>query len=236
MKNVLYPEKMTASRHFRVDSNYLKFHNSHSKLITRLLVLIFVLLLSVTFAKAQDTVCVNSLAVPYSVTNHAGASYTWALSGGGALTSTSGNATSVNWGATPGTYTLQVQETSSAGCLGDPVTLNVVVLPLATATIAGNSTLCYSDGTPTVTVTLTGVGPWTFTYTDGTTPVTVTNHNSTTYTIPLSMAALTPAAGGSPKVTTYTLTAINNKFCSGTFSGSAVITVNPKPVTSAISH
>lgn len=199
---------------------------------------IFLAILSCTLffeksANAQaDTVCVGATLVPYSVTNTTGSAYAWTLSGGGVLSSTSGNAISVNWGTTPGTYQLQVKETSSTGCEGDPVSLDVVVIPKATAAIAGNTTMCYNDGAPTVTITLTGVGPWTFTYTDGTTNHTVTNHASNTFTFTASPTI--PGAGTSSATTTYSMVSVSNKFCAGTVSGSAAITVNPKPVTSAI--
>lgn len=186
------------------------------------------------FAQSPDTVCVSSTLVPYSVTNTVGSSYAWTLSGGGALSAATGNAITVNWGSTPGTYTLQVQETSSTGCVGDPVSLDVVVIPLTTAAISGTSAMCFDDPNPVVTISLTGVGPWTFSYTDGTTTSTVTNHNSNTFTF--SPSPTIPAAGTSPATTTYTLVSVSNKFCSGTTSGSAVITVNPKPVTSSILH
>jgi hypothetical protein len=195
---------------------------------------LFILGSNVSMAQTADTVCVNSSVVPYSVTNTTGSTYAWTLSGGGALSSTSGNAITVNWGATPGTYNLQVQETSSTGCAGDPVSLNVVVIPLATASISGTTNMCYSDPNPTITISLTGVGPWTFSYTNGTTTSTVTNHTSNTYTFTPSPTI--PAAGTSPANTTYSLVSVSNKFCSGTTSGSAVVTVNPKPVTSAILH
>ena len=187
-------------------------------------------------AKAQsiDTVCVGSSAVPYSVTNTVGSTYAWTLSGGGALSSTTGNATSVNWSNVPGRYTLQVQETSSTGCAGDPVSLSIDVIPAATASISGNTSMCYNDPNPTVTISLTGVGPWTFTFSDGTTNNTITNHTSNTFTFVASPTI--PAAGTSPATTTYTLVSVSNKFCSGTISGSAAITVNPKPVTSTIFH
>lgn len=196
--------------------------------------ILFVLSSKSSFAQTPDTVCVNSTLVPYSVTNTVGSSYAWTLGGGGALSAATGNAITVNWGAVAGTYNLQVQETSSTGCAGDPVSLNVVVIPLATATISGTSSMCYNDPNPTVTISLTGVGPYTFSYSNGTTTSTVTNHPSSTYTFTPSPTI--PGAGTSPANTTYTMVSVSNKFCSGTTSGSAVITVNPKPVTSAIIH
>jgi hypothetical protein len=185
-------------------------------------------------AQTADTVCVNSTLVPYSVTNTVGSTYAWTLSGGGAMSAATGNAITVNWGAVAGTYNLQIQETSSTGCTGDPVALNVVVIPLATAAISGNSSMCYNDPNPIVTINLTGVGPWTFSYTDGTTVSTVTNHASSSFTF--NPTPTIPSAGTSAATTTYSLVSVSNKFCSGTTSGSAVITVNPKPVTSAIIH
>jgi len=185
-------------------------------------------------AQTADTVCVNSTLVPYSVTNTVGSTYAWTLSGGGAMSAATGNAITVNWGAVAGTYNLQIQETSSTGCAGDPVALDVVVIPLATAAISGNSSMCYNDPNPIVTINLTGVGPWTFSYTDGTTVSTVTNHTLSSYSF--SPTPTIPSAGTSAATTTYSLVSVSNKFCSGTTSGSAVITVNPKPVTSAIIH
>ena len=198
------------------------------------LTFLFVLSASSLFAQTADTVCVNSVAVPYSVTSTGGSTYAWTLSGGGTLSSNSGNAISVNWNNTPGTYNLQVQETSATGCSGDAVSLNVVVIPLATASISGNTSMCYNDPNPNITISLTGVGPFTFTYSNGTTNTTVTNYASNTYTF--NPSPTIPTAGTSPATTTYSLVSVSNKFCSGTTSGSAAVVVNPKPVTSAIIH
>lgn len=198
------------------------------------LTVLFLLTASSLFAQTADTVCVNSVAVPYSVTSTGGSTYAWTLSGGGTLSSNSGSAISVNWNNTPGTYNLQVQETSATGCAGDAVSLNVVVIPLATASISGNTAMCYNDPNPNITISLTGVGPFTFTYSNGTTNTTVTNYASNTYTF--NPSPTIPAAGTSAATTTYSLVSVSNKFCSGTTSGSAAVVVNPKPVTSAIIH
>jgi hypothetical protein len=185
-------------------------------------------------AQSIDTVCVGAVSVPYSVTNTAGSSYAWTLSGGGSLSSATGNATTINWGSTPGRYTLQIQETSSTGCTGDPVSLSVDVIPASTASISGNTNMCYNDPNPTVTISLTGVGPWNFSYSDGTTTSTISNHTSNTFTFVASPTI--PTAGSTAVTTTYTMVSVSNKFCSGTVSGSATVVVNPKPVTAAILH
>lgn len=67
--------------------------------------LFFVLLLSViSFALSaqttdQDTVCVNAANVQYYVTNTAGSSYAWSVTGGGTISSGQGtNSILINWG------------------------------------------------------------------------------------------------------------------------------------------
>ncbi len=66
-------------------------------------------------------------------------------------------------------------------------------------------------------ITLTGTGPWDFTYTDGVTPVNVSGQATSPYTI---------SGGGDG---TYTVTVVSDANCTGTSSGSAVITTNPLP-------
>lgn len=62
-------------------------------------------------------VSTNETGVSYSVTATPGYSYNWTFpSGGGSIASGQGtNSVSVNWGATPGTYTLQVTATRLCG-------------------------------------------------------------------------------------------------------------------------
>ena len=112
--------------------------------------LIGALLLATNFLVAQtntspvQTVCAGSIAEPYLINPPtAGSTYQWSLSGGGTLNN--GLATdniTVDWGITPGTYTITVIETDVNGCDGAPVTVDVTVLALPSPTVASSQTAC----------------------------------------------------------------------------------------------
>ena len=112
--------------------------------------LIGALLLATNFLVAQtntspvQTVCAGSIAEPYLINPPtAGSTYQWSLSGGGTLNN--GLATdniTVDWGMTPGTYTITVTETDVNGCDGAPVTVDVTVLALPSPTVASSQTVC----------------------------------------------------------------------------------------------
>ena len=72
-----------------------------------------------------DTICVG-LNQNYSVDLTTGSTYDWSITGGGSLNNNGQNFTSVTW-QTPGDYTVSVQETTSNGCIGQPVVLDVTV-------------------------------------------------------------------------------------------------------------
>jgi hypothetical protein len=181
-------------------------------------------------AQSIDTVCAGSTSVAYSVTNTTGSTYYWVINGGTQASGGNTNAITVDWNSTSGTDTLMVVEKNSSGCFGDTVKLAVYRMPIPTATISGTTSICYNNST-TISVALTGVGPWNITYTDGTTSTNVNGITSSPYTF------TTPVYATGTGTVTYTLTSVSNSFgCAGTTSGSAAITVNNKPVTSAISH
>jgi hypothetical protein len=94
-------------------------------------------------------------------------------------------------------------------------TLPVTVLPTATGTISGTSTINIGQSA-NLSINLTGTAPWVYTVSDGV--------NSSNYTTSLSSITqnVSPTA-----TTTYTLGTIRDNVCgTGTTSGSAVITVN----------
>lgn len=205
-----------------------------------LLIFIYSLPLYYTSAYSQtpDTVCAGATSKIYSVDNTAGSTYQWFITGG--IQTAGGNSSSitVDWGNTAGLYSLKVLETSSHSCLGDTVILPVRILPLPTAVLSGNTNMCYNDPSPSLTVNFTGLGPWTFIYSDGSASDTISNVNTNPYIFNPGLAPVVPAAGGSPLTTTYSLVSVSGlKSCSGgSVSGTASITINPKPVTSSIHH
>ena len=109
-----------------------------------LLLLITQSLFSQTNTSPFQTVCAGSLAEPYLITPPTpGSSYQWTLTGGGTINTglTSDNIT-VDWGVTPGTYTMTVVETDANGCIGDPVNLDITVTPLPSATVGTSQIAC----------------------------------------------------------------------------------------------
>ena len=87
----------------------------------------------------NTTVCVGTST--YSVLNEANTTYTWQLSGGGALNYLGSTAT-VNW-TTPGTYTLTVSPSNICGSgTARTTTITVLSVPQQPTTIIGIDTVC----------------------------------------------------------------------------------------------
>ena len=127
-----------------------------NKLLNRIFLGIFLLTSSVMFAQTNtspfQTVCAGSVE-PYLINPPTpGSTYQWNLTGGGTIIngSTTDNIT-VNWGVNPGVYIVSVIETDANGCIGLPMTVDVTVDPLPTATIANSQTACLGSTIPDLT-------------------------------------------------------------------------------------
>jgi gliding motility-associated-like protein len=113
-----------------------------------------------------------------------------------------------------GTYTKTVQ--AQSGCDSIAV-LNLVVSPLATASVSGGNPICQGTGT-TLSVVFTGTAPWTMVYSDGTTTHTVSDIQSSPYELRVS-----------PTVnTTYSILSVSDLKCVNTQVNSS-ITINVIP-------
>lgn len=142
----------------------------------------------------------------------AGSAYNW--SGPASFTSTSATPSITNAAfANAGTYSVTV--TDANGCNAQATT-TVSVNSSVTATVSGGGTVC-SGNTTTVSIALSGAGPWDFTYSDGTNSTPVTGQATSPYTITTGTAGV------------YTVTALSSNGCTGTASGSATVTVTPLP-------
>jgi len=115
---------------------------------------------------------------------------------------------------TAGTYTVKLTVTASNSCVST-ISKQVVINSAPTGSISGTTSICPGNSA-TLTVSLTGQGPWVLDYTDASSPISVTTSSSTISVSPTSNK-------------TFYLTSLSDSKCpaiSGGLSGSAVITVN----------
>jgi hypothetical protein len=116
-----------------------------------------------------------------------------------------------------GTYTLA--GVTDAVCTNGKGSGTAIVKQLAapTALLSGDASIC-ENTSATLTVSLTGIAPWQFSYKkDNGTPVAIQDVN----TSPRTLSVSDPG--------NYTLFEVYDKFCKGTVSGSARISVMPTP-------
>lgn len=159
--------------------------------------------------------------------------FTYNINGGAtqSITTVSGNSVTIAVPTTtPGTYNynlLSVADATAQVCgQVQSGTATVIVDPLPTASIAGNTTVCRNAPSPQITFTgATGVAPYTFTYTINGGPnqnVTTVSGNSVTVSVPTTTAG----------TFTYALVSVQNAGpvpCTQAQTGSVVVTVNPLP-------
>ena len=113
--------------------------------------------------QGAHTVCLGDVA-PYGVIKTTGSTYAWSIipltGGNGTIASGNSNLTSVTWN-NAGTCTLQVIETSSAGCAGTPVQITVTVISANTIALTSvaateNQTVCINTAITNITYATTG--------------------------------------------------------------------------------
>jgi hypothetical protein len=115
-----------------------------------------------------------------------------------------------------GIYTLSaVSDHVRNGCVAGTGT--VVFRQVPTAAISGTGTICEYTSAP-LRVTLTGTAPWAYSY-----------HRDADTAKIVTGVAVSPNFVSVTKAGTYTLVSVSDKYCKGTVSGNAVITVTPAP-------
>ena len=132
-----------------------------------------------TISTSTQTICLGSIKdyrvdwqLPDLLTGTPGSTYAWTLSAAvsGTASITAGQTTNyitVDWGTTPaGSYTnaLSVIETTSGGCIGTVVNLNVIITPLITPTFTAIGPLCQNSTAPVLPTSSTNLpaitGSW----------------------------------------------------------------------------
>ncbi|MCX6317309.1 MAG: PKD domain-containing protein [Bacteroidetes bacterium] len=159
--------------------------------------------------------------------------FTYNINGGAnqTITTTVGNTVTVSVPtATTGTFNynlVSVSDGTAQVCAQAQTGIaTVIVDPLPTASIAGNTAVCVNAPSPNITFTgATGVPPYTFNYTINAGPtqsVTTVAGNSVTVAVPTTTAG----------TFTYSLQSVQNAGpvpCTQAQTGNVVVTVNPLP-------
>lgn len=183
----------------------------------------------------STAVCQNSAAPDITFTGSNGIppyTFTYSINGGANQTVTTISGNSVTLPASTsvaGTFTyslLSIQDSANICTKTQTGNAVIIVSPLPTSTIAGDTTICNSSPSPDITFTgADGLAPYTFTYTvnSGTNQtITTTSGNSVNLPVPTNVTGSF----------TYSLVSIQDSGlsnCSQTQSGSAIVTVNPLP-------
>jgi len=160
------------------------------------------------------TQCASSNSVTYSITNHAGSTYSWTSTGGVTIMSGAGsNSITVNIGSTNGT--ISVTETSSSGCSGS-ATQNITVNSKPSPTITGSPfTQCASSNGVAYNVTNNAGSTYSWSVTGGLTIASGAGTSAVTINV--------GTTGGTLSVTE------TNNGCSGTASQTITVKPNPNP-------
>jgi gliding motility-associated-like protein len=189
----------------------------------------------------STVVCQNSPSPGITFTGSNGTppyTFTYTINNGGTLSVTTSSASSVTVPvstASAGTFNyelLSVRDGSSSTCeQAQSGSATVIVNPLPSATISGTASVCRNAAPPAVTFTGSGgTAPYLFTYSiNGQSPLTVSSTSGNSVSI--------DAPTGSAGTYRYDLISVRDAsttHCLQSQTGTAVITVNELPSTSAI--
>lgn len=158
------------------------------------------------------TVCANTTGHVYA--GPGGQSgYEWSVAGNGTLSGPNNGPTATVNANAPGTYTVTLTFTGQNGCKAT-CTQIVTVQTRPTGVLSGNAAIC-AGGSATLTINVTGTGPWSGTLSNG------ANFSGNSNPISVSVS---PAMN-----TVYTLATLQDAACASTpndLSGSASITID----------
>lgn len=158
----------------------------------------------------------------------AGSAFLWTITPGTSginwtITADNGGDIQVQW-ILPGTYSVQVVETNAQNCQGDPVVLNVAVVPGPTIANAGTDQVLCGVVTATLAGNTATIGTGTWTQTSGPGTITFADPGNPLTGITASVYGI------------YVLRwTIANAPCTDSFD-EVTVTFSPKPVTSGIWH
>ncbi len=129
-----------------------------------------------------------------------------------------GTGSGISFPAQTAVGTYSVVGTNDCGSTTMTGTVSIVNVSPPTASISGTPQVC-AGVTAQLNVNLTGSKPLSLVYSDGTNQFTINGITQNFY--PLQVTPIV--------TTTYTLVSVSNVYCSGTVSGSGVVTVKPAP-------
>ena len=163
----------------------------------------------------QDTVCLGATGKIYTVNGSTGSTYNWIITNGTKATGGTSDSITVNWNSTGSTGRVRVIERNAAGCDGDTVTMNVILVPSATGKLEGADSICFNKipNANKLKVTFTGTAPFSYVWNNGATNATISGLAAGNY-----LATISDANGC---VTTTSVTVANS---SGSLSTSATTT------------